>query len=268
MMVIKTNGDREPFSEEKVLASIKRAGIPENLQKKVLAHVTSILKDNITTYEIYHHITEFLSHSEEPYVTAKYSLKQALMQLGPSGYPFEDYVSELLQKKGYTTQVRQLLPGHCVTHEIDVVAEKQGKRAAIEAKFHNDAMNRSDLHVALYTQARFEDIRERHKIDETWIVTNTKATTDAIAYADCVGMRVISWGYPKEESLAAVIEKEKLYPVTALMSLTIGQKRQLLEHHIVVCTELQKNPKILDTLYLSPDQKRKVKEEIEYLCKE
>jgi Holliday junction resolvase-like predicted endonuclease len=268
MDVIKTTGDKEPFSEEKVLESIRRAGVPESLQQKALSHVKSVLKDNITTYEIYHHITEFLSHSEVPYTTGKYSLKQALMQLGPSGYPFEDYVSKLLEKKGYTTQVRQLLKGHCVTHEIDVVAEKDGKKSAIEAKFHNDLGNRSDLHVALYTQARFEDIRDFHKIDNTWIITNTKATTDAIAYGECVGMRIISWSYPAQESLRDVIEKEKLYPITALINLSIGQKRQLLDNHIVVCTDLSENLKLLDKLYLTPDQKRKVKEEIEFLCKE
>lgn len=267
MMIIKASGEKEPFNEEKVIASIKRAGIPDNLQQKVLAHVKSILKENITSYEIYHHITEFLSQSEVPYTAGRYSLKQALTQLGPTGYPFEDYISELLTLKGYTTQTRQLLPGKCVTHEIDILAEKDTRRVAIEAKFHNDASTRSDLHVSLYTHARFEDIKTKHNIDEAWIVTNTKATTDAIAYAECMNMRIISWSHPEEESLREEIERFKLYPTTALTTLSIGQKKGLLEKHIVTCLQLLENLKMLDGVYLSPDQRKKVKEELEFLCK-
>lgn len=265
MIVLKADGTSEPFSEEKVIHSIQRAGIPKELQDKVLAHVKSRVHDKITTFEIYHHITEFLSHSPQPYTTGKYSLKQSLMLLGPSGYPFEDYVSELLKHLGYTTEVRQLLTGHCVTHEIDVVAEKNGVRAAIEAKFHNDPGNRSDLHVSLYTKARFDDIKEKHNLQETWIVTNTKATTDAITFAECSEMKIISWGYPDKGSLRDLIEQFNLYPITAVTALSLGQKKSLLDKHIVTCVQLKESPEVLQELFLNKDQVKKVKEELAFL---
>ena len=49
------------------------------------------------------------------------------MKLGPTGYPFEDFIAKLLQADGYETKVRQILKGECITHEIDVIAEKNNK---------------------------------------------------------------------------------------------------------------------------------------------
>ena len=204
--VIKANGEREPFSEEKVLRSIQRAGIPEDLQQVVLAHIKEKLFENITTTEIYRHILDCFDETNNLYSKARYSLKQALMLLGPTGYPFEDYVARILEAKKYATETRQLLMGTCVGHEVDVIAEKDRVRSMIEAKFHNNPGVRSDVQVALYTKSRFEDLKEKHHLNEAWIVTNTKATTDAIAYANCVGMKIISWSYPENESLRDLIE--------------------------------------------------------------
>ncbi len=138
LSVIKADKTREPFSEEKVINSIKRAGIHDSIQQKVLLHIKNKLYDGIPTSEIYHHIVEFLGQSEQPYSKSRYSLKESIMLLGPTGYPFEDFVAKLLQADGYSTKVRQILSGECVTHEIDVIASKNGRTAMIEAKFHNN----------------------------------------------------------------------------------------------------------------------------------
>src|SRR5205085_12654308 len=105
--------------------------------------------------------------------------------LGPTGYPFEDFIARILQSFGYSTKVRQFLMGKCVSHEIDIVAEKSGKSCMIEAKFHNNPGIRSEIHVALYTQARFQDVKLRNTLDSAWLVTNTKTTVDANTYALC-----------------------------------------------------------------------------------
>lgn len=264
--VIKANGQKEPFSEEKVLHSMQRAGVPRELQPEALNHIKQTLKDNISTVEIYRHITEYLGRSPFPFVKAKYSLKQAIMLMGPTGYPFEDYISLILSEMGYQTEVRQILMGKCVGHEIDVIAEKDGKRAIVEAKFHNNPGVRSDVHVALYTKSRFEDLKVKHTLDESWIVTNTKTTTDAIAYAECMGMRTISWSYPEVDNLRDLIEKFKLYPITSLTTLTPGQKKVMIDNHIVTCKQVQTDQKLLDRLYLTAQDKKKVLEEVKYMC--
>ncbi|HSA83542.1 MAG TPA: ATP cone domain-containing protein, partial [Patescibacteria group bacterium] len=135
--VLKANKEKEPFNEEKLIHSIKRAGIPDKLQTEVLSHIKQKLYEGIPTSEIYRHILEFLDTSEHPYSRARYSLKEAIMMLGPTGYPFEDFVARLFELQGYEALVRQTLRGKCITHEIDVLIEKDGKKEIIEAKFHN-----------------------------------------------------------------------------------------------------------------------------------
>lgn len=263
--VIKADRTREPFSDQKVIASIQRARIPQAYQGEVLSYVKSKLYEGISTSEIYQHILEFFNTSQRPYHKARYSLKEAIMTLGPSGYPFEDFVSKLLEHEGYTTQVRQILPGRCITHEVDVIAMKNGKSVAIETKFHNSPGTRSEVQVALYTHARFEDIKIRNNIHEGWLITNTKTTIDANTYAQCAGMRVISWDYPNGDSLRDMIERSRLHPITMLTSLSQSQKMTLLENHIVLCKDISDNPQLLDMLFLSRIDHQKVLHEVQSL---
>lgn len=264
--VLKADHSRELFSEEKVLSSIKRARIPKNLQIDALNHVKLKVYDGISTKEIYEHILEFLIDSPEPFAKTRYSLKEAIMNLGPSGYPFEDFIAQLLKANGYHTKVRQILTGDCITHEIDVIAEKAGHSTAIEAKFHNSPGTRSQVQVALYTQARFEDIKAQNHIDQTWIITNTKTTQDVNNYARCKGMKIMSWSYPVGESLRDMIEQSNLHPITALTTLTANQKRILLNNHIVLCRELMDDKSLIDMLYISKNQKENVMSEVSYVC--
>lgn len=263
--VIKANHQKEPFSEKKVIQSIKRANIPQSLQPEVLKHVKSKIYDGISSSEIYQHILEFLETSDHPYSKSRYGLKDAIMMLGPTGYPFEDYIARLLQSHGYKARVRQMLSGKCVTHEIDIIAEKNGKTAAIEAKFHNSPGTRSDIQVALYTKARFDDIKVKNNIQETWIITNTKTTMDVNTYAQCMGMTVISWDYPEQDSLRDLIEKARLYPVTMLTSLVQNHKLTLLTNHIVLCSDLHENPSLLDILPLSQKERESVLAELKFI---
>lgn len=262
--VIKATGDRQEFSEEKLLDSIKRAGIPSNLQREVITHVKSKLYEDIPTSEVYKHITEFLG--KEPHLKSKYSLKQAIMDLGPTGYPFEDYVSEILKAKGYITEVRSILTGKCVNHEIDVIAQKNSEKLMVEAKFHNAPGIHTDVHVSLYTKARFDDLKDKYKFDRPWIFTNTKITSDALSYALCANMGVVSWSYPQNESLRDLIEKYKLYPITIISSLSQSQKQTLLENHIILVRDICKNKANLDLLGLHIDKKDQIHKEALLIC--
>ncbi len=264
--VIKATGEKEPFSEDKVKISIQRAGIPKALQPQVVEHVKSKLYENIPTSEVYRHIMEFLEKTPS-YERAKYSLKQAIMALGPTGYPFEDFVAEILKVDGYTTKTRSLLSGMCVVHEIDVIAQKQNERVMIEAKFHNASGTRTDVHVALYTKARFDDIKEKYNLSQAWIVTNTKVTSDALAYALCENVKIISWSYPEKEGLRDLIEKFHLHPMTVLTTLSENQKQQLLENHIVLCKEIIEQPSVLDLIGIPEDKKKEVLEEAKAVCR-
>lgn len=261
--VTKSTGEKEPFSEEKLRASIKRAGIPDQIQNLVVDHVKSRLYDNIPTSQIYHHISEFLDQSSQPYNRTRYRLKHAIMEFGPTGYPFEDYVAEILKSEGYKTNVRQILNGKCVKHEIDIVAQKNNVRSMIECKFHNSIGTHTQVHVSLYTKARFDDLKDIHKFNDVWLVTNTRITADALDYALCSNIKVISWNYPESGGLRNLIEKSKLHPITVLTTLSQNQKQTLLNNHIVLCKNVSENINILN---LPEDKKQSVLAEARFVC--
>ena len=259
--VLKANGIAEPFDENKLRTSMARTGISQNDQDKVISRLKPTLHDNIPTAEIYQHVTKSLQEQSH-LVKLRYSLKQSIMELGPTGYPFEDFVAEILKSKGYMTQVRSILTGECVSHEIDVIAEKTGtEKLMVEAKYHNAPGIHTDIHVSLYTKARFDDLKEKFKFDRAWLFTNTRITSDALAFALCVNMGVVSWSYPQNESLRDLTEKEKLYPVTILSSLSQNQKQILLDNHTVLVKQILNNKDCLDLLAIENEKKEQIVEE-------
>lgn len=259
--VIKADGTRESFDESKLLASIKRAGIPSNLHQEVLVHIKKNLYENIPTYEIYKHIEEYFSTSKDEYARSKYSLKKAIMELGPTGFPFEAYIAEILKAEGFKTEVGQHLYGRCVAHEVDVVAEKDKHKIMVECKFHNRPGTKSDLHVSLYTNARFQDLKDKHGFSQAMLVTNTKISSDGLSYANCENVRVLSWSYPEGESLRDLIEKHKLYPITSLAFLSFSQKQELLSKKIILVKQICENQSCLNLANIPKDRVNKVLEE-------
>lgn len=269
LYVTKADGKRELFNEEKVKQSIKASATAQELQNNVLSHVKSKLYKDIPTTEIHRHIMEFLGTSTHPYSKSVYNLKRAIMALGPTGYPFEDYVADIFKKEGFTVHVRVFLAGACVTHETDVVAQKQDppQKIMIEAKFHNVPGKKTDIHVALYTKARFDDVKTHNDITKAMIVTNTKVSSDALTYALCNNLGIISWSYPEHGSLKELIEKFSLHPITSLSTLSVSQQQQLLSNHVVLCKDICTNPTVLDLLMLSHEQKKKILEEAHFICR-
>lgn len=272
--VIKATGDREPFSESKVRHSIRRIRIPTKLENQVVSHMREVLYDGIPTREIYRHITEFIGRSPTPYLVGRFTLKQAIMELGPSGFPFEKFIARVLDHHGYKTHTNVTADGSCVRHEVDVVAEKDGRRYMLECKFHNRPGARSDVKVALYVQARFEDLRKSwqaasgkgQKFHAPWLITNTKFTTEAIAYGDCMGMKTIGWNHPESEDLQHLIEATGLHPITCMTTLTPDQKRSLLAQNVVLCKQIIEEESSLNTLGISDEALANIRLEASAIC--
>lgn len=264
IIVIKATGEEEPFSEAKVRSSIRRAGIAPDLEEQVVAHVRSILYENIPTAEIYRHIIEFLDKSPYPAARAKYSLKQAIMSLGPTGHPFEQFVAAILHYHGYKVETNRTIQGKCISHEIDIIATKNNHQYMIEAKFHKRPDTRTDAKAAMYTCARFNDLGG---FAQAWLVTNTKVTSDAIDYGKCMGMQIISWSYPQHDNLRDLIEKANLHPLTVLSTLSQKQKQRLLEQKIVLCRQIiDLTDKELKILGIPSGQIKKIRDEARAVC--
>lgn len=274
IQVRKANGELEPFSEEKVIRSLQKAGVNQALINEVLTHLKKELYDEITTQKIYSHLFELLRKENSPSL-GRFNLKRALMELGPTGYPFEKFIGELLKHNGYQVETQVHVIGHCVTHEIDVIAQKDQQHFMVECKFHNQPGARSDVKVALYIKARFDDVEaawkekpgHQNKFHQAWLVTNTKLTSDAIQYGKCAGMRLIAWNYPASGSLQDLIERSGLHPLTCLTSLSKDQKERLLSSDIVLCRDiLTLDQTLLSSLVLSDEQKRRLFAEIKAVC--
>ncbi len=263
--VRKATGELEPFDENKLRSSVGRAGISKELQDQVISHIKANLYPDVPSAEIYRQILDYLGRSRYPHTRSRYTLKQAIIELGPSGYPFEKYVAALLRHQGYETETGVVMAGKCVTHEIDVVAKKDGRTILVECKFHNQSGIRSDVKIPLYVQARFEDLGK--SFSEVWLVTNTKCTSDAIKYAECAGMKIVAWGYPERGNLQDWIEDAKLYPVTSLFSLTPAQRTLLLERNFVLCQDLISNMEALKILHLNNQEESALKDEVTTLCR-
>lgn len=266
MLITKADGRKEEFSEHKLIASIKRAGIPDDLETKVLMHIKHKLYEGIPTSEIYHHIIEFLGTSPEPYHKSKFAIKQAIMDLGPTGYPFEDYIARLLQQLGYQTQTRVIVQGKCISHEIDIIATKGEEKIMVEAKYHNSNAVKTDVHVAMYTQARFEDTERKNGFTKAMLITNTKLTSDATTYGQCVGMDVVGWSFPEKDGLRDLVERFQLFPITALSELTLAQQQQLLSQGVTLCKDICNHPHAIDVLQLPEEKKQRILQESSFVC--
>ncbi len=234
MYVLKASGEREEFDARKVRRTCIKAGAPEDLAEKIAAEVGKQVYDGISTHEILKITLRLLGR--QPGAATRYSLKRAIMALGPAGFQFEKYMAEVLQNYGYATKVGQIIRGKCINHEVDIAAEKEGKKYMIECKYHNMPGIHTDVKVAMYTHARFLDLG--NNFDYGWITCNTKLTQDAIKFADCVGLKVTCWGYPKKESLERLIEDKELYPVTVLQSLKSFTRERLFQAGLMLTKDL------------------------------
>lgn len=270
--VTKADGTLEVFRPEKLKRSLKNAGASSGEIHNILTEIENNLFPAITTQEIYTKAFALLRNSEHP-IAARYSLRRALFGLGPTGFPFEDYVAGLMRADGYVTKTRVLLQGACVIHELDVIAEKNGECLITEAKFHAQPGTKSDIQVVLYCHARFLDLKNAPVSDEApcetkkgLVVTNTKFTQAAIEYAECVGLGLISWGYGGERSLEKWIERTKLYPVTVLSSLSEREKMSLMTAGSVLCRDIIDNEAVLSSVGVPKTKIKGILDESAKLC--
>ena len=190
-----------------------RAGASRS--EEIIKDADRFVFDGMTTKELLKKVLGGLR--SVPVIAGRYDLKGALLRLGPTGFTFEQFMARVLQEYGYATQTDQILAGKCVKHEVDILAAKGKKTTFVECKYHNAPGIYTDLHVAMYTWARFIDLKEgKEKVDEGLLITNTKFSMDAMDFGICRGLRMMGWNFPKGEGLQDRIEKKDLWPITVL----------------------------------------------------
>lgn len=272
-LIFKSSGEKVHFSERKVKHSLQKAGADKETIGYIIAKLKEELYEGISTKEIYNRAFQLLK-SKNHLFASKYKLKKAIYELGPTGFPFEKFVASLLSHSGYSTKVSEILQGKCVSHEVDVLAQKDSKFHLIECKFHSQEGRNCDVKIPLYIYSRYCDILEHNKthkdsaipIQQGWVVTNTRFTEDAITYGKCVGLHLLSWNYPSGEGLKDLISNTGLYPITVSTLLSSKEKQFLLSHDVVLCTELITENFFLDHLGVSENRKKRILKEMSGLC--
>lgn len=271
--ITKASGQVVPFNRGKLKQSLLRSGANIELADEVVGEVMERIVEGMSTRQIYKIAFRLLRNVSRP-AAARYKLKQAILELGPSGFPFELFVAELLQHIGYETRVGEIVQGHCVKHEIDVIAEKDKHHFMIECKFHNRQGYVSDVKIPLCIQSRFLDVEKQwkqldghaEKFHQGWVITNTRFSDDALQYGRCMSLQLIGWDYPRSEGLKDWIDHSRLHPVTCLTTLTQKEKHQLLDRKIVLCKSLHRNHSALQSIGINPPRLQKVMEECSALC--
>jgi hypothetical protein len=265
--VTKSSGEKVPFSVDKIERSLQRSGMNKQDAGSILGKLESQLYDGIPTQQIHKIMYNLLRRKHKPHA-ARYKLKQAIMELGPSGFPFEKYVAEILKHHGYEAELDQVLKGSCVNHEVDIVARKENKIFMVECKYHNQLGIICDVKIPLYIKARFDDIRDATgikdvTIDQGWLVTNTRFSSDALQYGQCAGLHLTGWDYPENNGLKDQIDSKGLFPLTCLTTITDNEKKRLLSKKVVLCSEIISNRTLLVQLSMPPQKINKIVEEVQ-----
>ena len=271
--VLKSSGEKVQFSMDKLRNSLKRSGADHDLVENIVLKVSNEIYPEITTNEIYNRAYALLKRKKSVFAS-KYKLKKAIYELGPTGFPFERFVAAILKYSGYQVKVGVILNGRCVTHEIDVLAEKNDSTTIIECKFHSDKGLKCNVKVPLYIHSRYNDVKEHwegtkkenKKLEIGWVVTNTRFTEDALKYGICANLYLLSWDYPKNEGLKDRIDRLGLYPITVSSLLSNREKQFLLSRDVVLCRQLLHDKFFLDHLGISQNRKIKILDEIGQLC--
>lgn len=271
--IVKKSGDIAAFDVEKLINSLRRAHASEDIIQQIVSQVQSTIYEGMTTTRIYKIAFDLLKkHSRVS--ASKYKLKNALFELGPTGFPFENLVDKLLSHEGFSTQVGVIVSGHCVSHEIDVIADKDDQHYFIECKFHSDQGRFCNVKIPLYVNSRFLDVEKQWKkqkgndgkISKGGVYTNTRFTSDATQYGKCAGLLMASWDYPFGNGLKERIDRSGLHPLTALTTLTKNEKTKLLELGLVLCREIYEHPQVLNKIGISKARHKNIVEDAKELC--
>lgn len=272
MQVKKYSGELVEFDINKLIKSLSKSGASPEVVDEVIDAIQPRIYDGIHTRELYQMAFNNLKRRASSFA-ARYSLKRALRDLGPSGYHFEKWAARFFQHLGYETVTSQHLDGKAVSHEIDIVGSKEETLIIAECKFRNTTEAKISVTTPMYFLSRVKDLMDKPfrffgkelKVSNGWLVTNAYLTSDAIRFSEFYGINILSWEYPEGKNIKNRVDNAGLYPLTCLTSLKKADKNVLLDAGGILVKDILDNPAIMDRLGLNEAKRRKVLEEAESL---
>lgn len=273
ILVKKASGDEELFSVEKLERSLQNAGADYEQIQKIIVDIENWIYNGASTKKIYSRAFSILRRNKTA-AALRYKLKKAMLEFGPSGYPFENFIGQLFEAQGFQTEVGIVVDGKCITHEMDVIATKQNNQHLVECKYSKDQGKHVSVQVPLYVRSRVDDIVNKRKESDIfqgflftgWVITNTRFSGDSLRFGECSGLKLLAWDFPAGNGLKELIEKLKIYPLTILNSLTKTEKQFLINKEIVSCNQLQKSTGILNSMNLNEKKLKSILSELSHIC--
>lgn len=257
MKVTKYNGELVDYNPKALKISLTKSGASSHEVEEVFEMMSKDFYDGITTKKLYDLAFENLKKYRNSYA-ARYSLKKALRDLGPEGYYFEKYITRLMESTGFQATHSETVQGNAVTHEIDVVANKEDRLYFCECKFRNDVDAKISVTMPMYFMSRMIDVRDRTysyfgkelKPTKGFLVTNAYLTTDSIDWAEYYKIGMISWNYPEKMSLKYLIDSLAIYPITCITTLTKEQHKVLMDAGCLLVKDIIAKEDYLKSLQL------------------
>jgi len=273
MKIVKHSGDIVEFNPTKLRQSLLKSGASHLVVDSILQTIQKEIYEGISTKQIYKMAFGLLKKAANSHA-ARYNLKEAIRLLGPAGFFFEKYIARLFASEHYETQTNLILQGKCVSHEMDILIKKEQVISMVECKFHMGKDANSDVKVPMYILSRFNDLKDKQhtmfsgkeSISKCWIVTNNRFTSDAIAFAKCSGLNMLSWNYPENNNISTKNADNFLYPITCLTTLTLAEKEKLLILDIILVKEIINNSESLEKIGLTTNRIKNVLKEASELC--
>ncbi len=265
-LIQKKSKNFEKFSKQKFKSSLLSAGLSEKKSEEVFDEINSHLDEYFST-ALLHKATYKAILKRSKVYAANYDIKRAIYNLGPTGFPFEILCAQMLEAKGFQTQVGVVKQGKYVSHEVDIIAHREDQSLYCECKFHAQKFYKNDIKIPLYVHSRYLDLKEANPGENFRyaLISNTQFSSDAIAYSRGVGLVLYSLNYPEKNTFVDHIKKYKVYPITVLKSLRVKDRKKLLEQGIVVIKQVSE--KDLEDIGILKNMRTKIMQEIKVLTR-
>ncbi|WP_281323328.1 restriction endonuclease [Flavobacterium aestivum] len=274
MKIVKHSGVIVDFNRSKLKESLLKSGATPAVVDDVLQLIEKEVYEGISTKHIYKMAFGLLKKASNSHA-AQYNLREAIRLLGPTGFFFEKFIARLFASEHYETKVNLNLQGKCVSHEVDVLVKNNNVITMVECKFHVGRDAVTDVKVPMYILSRFNDLKERQheifsrgeSISKCWIITNNRFSTDAVDFAECSGINLLSWDHPTTNNLKNRIDNHRLYPITCLTTLSLSEKEKLLILDVILVQDIIDDRTYLEKIGLSPKRTKNVMKEASALCR-
>lgn len=265
LQIIKNSGNTEEFSKEKLINSLVKSGASKQKAEEICQKILKTCHEGHSTKQLYRKALSYLK-KESKLLASNYSMTKAISELGPDGYHFEKFICEIFQRMGYDSKTNFMAKGKCVRHEIDVLAVNH-KTIYCECKFHNNINTKNDLKTALYVWARYQDIKSNpeNKIDDFWLISNTKFTKDAVKYANCAGLTLLGPNTPEQHSLTNLAIKHHVFPIGTLTTLKKKYIKSLNAKDCILISHIAENPNQLEDIGIPENERRAIIREVKLL---